>query len=129
MTNIEHRSLFQLLHNMRPRDAEGLGKRHPDCIPVPPAIMSRLSKTAIIAQQQRVRIAHGGVLDCATNCTLQCASKRYIVLIDLCLLRACLLVTSVSLVESCKKWTCPPDNHERTFNMSGDILACLGHTD
>ena len=43
-------------------------------------------------------------------------------LLDLCLLGACLLVTSVSLVASCKKWTCPPDNHERTFDLSGDIL-------
>ena len=50
-------------------------------------------------------------------------------LLDLCLLGACLLVTSVSLIASCKKWTCPPDNHARTFDMSGDILTCLGHTD
>ena len=54
-----------------------------------------------------------GVSDCATNWTLQYASKRDIFLIYVC----------------CKKWTCPPDNHARTFDMSGDILTCLGHTD
>ena len=30
-------------------------------------------------------------------------------LLDLCLLGACLLVTTVSPVASCKKWTCPPE--------------------
>ena len=49
--------------------------------------------------------------------------------LDLYLLGASLLVTPVSLVTSCKKWTCPPDNHARTFDMSGEILTCLGHTD
>ena len=76
--------------------------------------------------------ANTGVSDCTTNsaATAPC-SKRDIVLIYhfLCQLGACLLVTSFSLVASCKKWTCPQDNHPRTFDMSGDILACLGHTD
>ena len=53
--------------------------------------------------------------------------------LDLCLhgtSQLSLLVNSVSLVSSCnKKWTCPPDNHVRTFDLSGDILACLGQTD
>ena len=51
-------------------------------------------------------------------------------LIDLCLLGASLLVTSVSLdFASFKKWTCPPDNRAQTFDMSGDILTCLGNMD
>ena len=91
----EHKSLFQLPQNLHPRDAEGLGKRRPDCVPVPPAIVSRLRKPCIIAQQRRVRTR--GVSECATNGILQHASKRYIVLIYVCL-GACLLVTSVSLV-------------------------------
>ena len=122
MTNIEHRSLFQLLQNLRARDAEGLGKRRPDASRLhAPAIVW---KPRIIVQQQR---EHGGI-DCATNCTLQ-AHQQEIHCLDLCLLGACLLVTPVSLVASCKKWTCPPDNHARIFDMSGEILTCLGHTD
>ena len=127
MTNIEHRSLFQLLQNLRPRDAEGLGKRRPDCMLRPTCDRVTSQKAMYYRPTTAVRTL-GGVSDCATNCcTLQHASKRDIVLI--CLLGACLLVTSVSLVASCKKWTCPPDNHAWTFDMTGDILTCLGHTD
>ena len=57
------------------------------------------------------------------------ARQQEIHCLDLYLLGASLLVTPVSLVTSCKKWTCPPDNHARTFDMSGEILTCLGHTD
>ena len=105
-----------------------VGKRRPDAsqrVPtacsVPPAIVSRLGKPRIVAQQRRGVIKLGDQLHLAAR---QQARHRF----DLCLLGAC-LVTSVSLVASCKKWTCPPDNHPRTFDMSGDILACLGHTD
>ena len=57
MANIEQRSKFQLLQNLCPRDAEGLGKRRPDATAcsVPPAIVSRLRKPHIIAQQRRGR--------------------------------------------------------------------------
>ena len=57
------------------------------------------------------------------------ARQQEIHCLDLYLIGASLLVTPVSLVASCKKWTCPPDNHARTFDMSGEILTCLGHTD
>ena len=113
MTNIEHRSLFQLLQNMHPWDAEGLGKRRPDCMLRPACDRVTSQKTAYY--RPTTAREHGGTR-----------------LRDQLHLAARLLVTSVgSLVASCKKWTCPPDNHAhaRTFDMSGDILACLGHTD
>ena len=114
----------QLLQNLRPRDAEGLGKRIPTAWSVRLAIVSRLRKPRIISQQ---RHEHGGI---RLRYQLHRAARlqeRH--LLDLCMLGACLLVTLVSLVASCKKWTCPPDNHARTFDMSEDIFACLGHTD
>ena len=130
MTNIEHRSLFQLLQNLRPRDAERLGKRRPNASRLhgashAPAIVSRLRKPRIIAQQQH---ANTGAIRLRDQLHLA-ARQQERHLLDLCLLGACLLVTSVSLVASCKNWTRPPDNHARIFDMSRDILACLGHTD
>ena len=126
MTNIENRSLFQLLQNMRARDAEGLGKRRPDASRLHAPSHLRSCENRVLSSNNSANTGVGPI-DCATNCTLQHASKRYIVLIYL--LGASLLVTPVSLVENCKKWTCPPDNHARTFDMSGEILTCLGHTD
>ena len=79
--SIEHRRLLQLLQNLRPRDAEGLEKRRPDCVPVPPAVLSCLRKACINVQQRRARTLGRGISDCATNCILQHASKRDIVLI------------------------------------------------
>ena len=123
MTNIEHRSQFQLLQNLRPRDAEGLGKRSPEASRL---LTRRLRKTAYY----RPTTALANTEDIRLCDQLHLAARQQeIHCLDLCLFGACLLVTSVSLVASCKKWTCPPDNHARTFDMSGDILACLGHTD
>ena len=51
--------------------------------------------------------------------TRHCQQERH--RLGLCLhgtFQLSLLVTSVSLVSSCnKKWTCPPDNHVRTFRI------------
>ena len=61
MTNIEHRSQFQLLQNLRPRDAEGLGKR-----------------------RTRGAIAHGGfqtVRPTAKTLIMFCTDFRYIIII------------------------------------------------
>ena len=55
MTNIEHRRLFQLLQNLRPHDAEGSGKRRPDCVLRPTCDRVTSQKTAIIAQHQKNR--------------------------------------------------------------------------
>ena len=77
--------------------------------------------------------ANTGVSDCATNsaATAPCSTPT----------RETWSPWSMSVwgVSSCnfikpsckmqKKRTYPPDNHPRTFDMSGDILACLGHTD
>ena len=115
MTNIEHRSLFQLLQNLRARDAEGLGKRRPTCDRVKTAYYRpTTARTRGYRLRDQLHLA---------------ARQQEIHCIDLYLLGASLLVTPVSLVASCKKWTCPPDNHARTFDMSGEILTCLGHTD
>ena len=126
MTNIEHRtrSLFQLLQNLRPRDAEGLGKRHPDASRLYAPSHLRSCENRVLSSNN-TRTREYRLRDQLHLAALQ----QQIHCLDLCLLGACLLVTPVSLVTSCKKWTCPPDNHARTFDMSGDILTCLGHTD
>ena len=129
MTNIEHRSVFQLLHNLRPRDAEGLGKRRPNAsrLHAPFHLRScHSSENRVLSPNNSAR-EHGGIR--LRDQLHLAARQKERHLLDLCLLGVCLLVTSVSLVASCKKWICPPDNHARTFDMSGDILACLGHTD
>ena len=126
MTNIEHRSQFQLLQNLRPRDAEGLGKRRPEASRGVPTAYQTSQKTAY--NRPTTALATTGDIRLCDQLHLA-ARQEEIHCLDLCLLGVCLLVTSVSLVASCKKWTCLPDNHARTFDMSGDILACLGHMD
>ena len=83
MTNIEHRSLFQLLQNLRPRDAEGLGKRRPDASRLYAPSHLRSCENRVLSSNNSAR--EHGCIDCVTNCTLQHASKRYIVLIYVCL--------------------------------------------
>ena len=125
MTNIEYRSLFQLLQNLSPRDAEGLGKRRPEASllhTVQSATVSRLRnflrKPCIIAQQEQRRAGtrgyHAALSFNPTNCTLQHASKRDI-FFDLCLLGACLLVTSVSLVAK--------NGHVHRITMHGHLTC------
>ena len=84
--NIEHKSLFQLPQNLRPRDAEGLGKRRPDAsrLRTRPACDRVTSQKTAYYHPTTAR-ANMGVSDCTTNCTLQHASKRYIILIYVCL--------------------------------------------
>ena len=107
MINIEHRSLFQLLQNLRPRDAEGLGKRRPDAsrlrtrprwLPTPPALRSRhVSENLVLSPNNGTR-EHG---DIKLRDQLHLAARQQeIHCLDQCLLGACLLVTSVSLVAS-----------------------------
>ena len=128
MTNIEHRSQFQLhckiCVHQKLKDWENGVQTRPDCVRYP---MSQ--KTAYYRPTTTLSNTGGehGRSDCDQLYLASCQQEIHC--LDLCLLGACLLVTSVSLVASCKKWTCPPDNHARTFDMSGDILACLGHTD
>ena len=128
MTNIEHRmfQLFQLLQNMRARDAEGLGKRRPDASRLYAPSHLRSCENRVLSSNNS---ANTGVSTARPTAPCSTPASQEINCLDLCLLGACLVVTSVSLVASCKKWTCPPDNHAQTFDMSGEILTCLGHTD
>ena len=113
MTNIEHRtrSLFQLLQNLRPRDAEGLGKLHPDASRLyAPSHLRSCENRVLSSNNTRTR-------EYRLRDQLHLAARQQqIHCLDLCLLGAC-HVTPVSLVTSCKKWTCPPDNHARTFDI------------
>ena len=107
------------------KDSEnGVLTRH-DCVPVSPAIVSCLRKPPIIAQQRHARTrghqTAGPTAPCSTPArdTLSWSMSAW-------------GVSSCNFSKpSCKfqKLTCPPDNHARTFDMSGYILACLGHTD
>ena len=129
MTNIEHRSLprpISTAENLRPRDAEGLGKRRPDASLLR-TVQCHVTESRVLSPNKNGEREHGGI---RLRYQLHLAARqqeRH--LLDLCLLGACLLVTSERLVASCKKWTCPLDNHARTFDMSRDIFTCLGHTD
>ena len=58
MTNIEHRSLFQLLQNMHPRDAGGLGKRRPDCMLRP--VCDRVTSQKTAYYRPTTAREHGG---------------------------------------------------------------------
>ena len=119
MTNIEPRNLF---YNIGAKTVSTgrwrIGKT-----------ASCLAKPCIIAQQRRVNT---GWNNNRLRDQLHLAARQQgrFRLDNLCLhgtSQLSLLVTSVSLVSSCnKKWTCPPHNHVRTFDLSGDILACLG---
>ena len=112
------------------KDWENGVPTRPDCAPVSPAC-DRVTSQKTAYYRPTTGCANTGEGDIRLRDQLRLAARQQEIIhcLDLCLLGACLLVTSVSLVASCKKWTCPPDNHARTFYLSGDILACPWHTD
>ena len=113
--------LFQLLQYLRARDAEGLGKRRPDASRLHAPSHLRSCENRVLSSNNS---ANTGVS--TARPTAPCSTPaRY----TLSWFISAWGVSCNSSKPSCKKWTCPPDNHARTFDMSGEILTCLGHTD
>ena len=124
MTNIEHRmfQLFQLLQNLRARDAGGLGKRRPDA--------SRLHAPSHLRSCENRVLSSNNSTNTGVSTARPTAPCSTPARDTLSWFTSAWGVSSCnSSKPSCKKWTCPPDNHARTFDMSGEILTCLGHMD
>ena len=117
ITNIEHRSLFQLLQNLRARDAEGLGKRRPDAsrLHAPSHLRSCENRVLSSNNSANTGCAHTGY---RLRDQLHLAARQQeIHCLDLCLLGASLLVTPVSLVASWK------NGHVHRITMHGHLTC------